>query len=139
MKKARPRKRRDDALRKTLPDLSTQYGRWALSTPYGIWQCAGGREVIFSRSYNPLWERRPGGLARRVDPTEWIYDIETTTYLFDDGTPAAQVRAAIAELMRAWGVTPVTDHELDRLAREQELARQREAIACWRGVAKAEA
>jgi hypothetical protein len=39
------------------------------SLPYGVWRCADGREVLFDRSYHPIWQRRPRGIASEV--REW--------------------------------------------------------------------
>jgi hypothetical protein len=39
--------------------------------PYGIWLCAGGREVLFNRFYEPIYdnvERAAVSLARSAQP-----------------------------------------------------------------------
>ena len=40
--------------------------------PYGVWHCAYGRQVLFSRQYVPLWERDVYGRVQRANPHEWV-------------------------------------------------------------------
>ena len=28
-----------------------------LSLPYGLWTCDDGKEILFNREYQPIWER----------------------------------------------------------------------------------
>lgn len=42
-----------------------------LELPYGIWICADGREVLFNRYYQPIWQRR-GLIASPIDRHEYI-------------------------------------------------------------------
>lgn len=77
--------------------------------PYGIWTCADGREVIYDRRYRPFVERRPSeALAgpeapRFADPTEWVRDIVKHEWIWNDGTPDAELERRQRELLRAWG------------------------------------
>jgi hypothetical protein len=43
--------------------------RWR--TPYGLWTCADGREVLFNRDYKPIWERSSGEI-KHANPNEWV-------------------------------------------------------------------
>jgi len=43
-----------------------------VALPYGRWDCAGGRAVLFNKFYEPIWVRWPTGEVRRADPTEWV-------------------------------------------------------------------
>jgi hypothetical protein len=44
--------------------------RWA-ELPYGLWVCASGREVIFNRYYEPLWQR-VDDCVLPADSDEWV-------------------------------------------------------------------
>jgi hypothetical protein len=54
--------------------------------PYGLWRCGDGRQVLFNRWYQPIFERR-GGEVRAADPTEWIDNIIEETWFYYDATP----------------------------------------------------
>jgi hypothetical protein len=43
--------------------------RWR--TPYGLWTCADGREVIFNRDYLPIRERSDGEV-KSANHKEWV-------------------------------------------------------------------
>lgn len=40
--------------------------------PYGLWICPDGREILFNRFYEPLWQRYPGQNPTPANPTEFI-------------------------------------------------------------------
>jgi hypothetical protein len=44
--------------------------RW-LTLPYGLWVDATGREVLFNRAYQPIWQRVDGAVLA-ADSSEWI-------------------------------------------------------------------
>ncbi len=44
--------------------------RWA-ELPYGLWLCADGREVLFNRFYDPIWQRIDGAVLA-ADANEWV-------------------------------------------------------------------
>ena len=72
--------------------------------PYGVWICADGREVLFNRSYTPIWERRPGERARRANPSEWVQSVEQR-WFFNDGCPPwknARTRAHCEQILDDW-------------------------------------
>ena len=52
--------------------------------PYGMWTCADGREVLFNRFYEPIWQRYKGAPAERADPTEWVKFIKQS-FFYNDG------------------------------------------------------
>ena len=56
--------------------------RTAPLMPYGAWQCADGREVLFNRGYRPILERRPGADSIPADPDEWIEEIVTSVWFY---------------------------------------------------------
>jgi hypothetical protein len=53
--------------------------------PYGVWTCADGTEVLFSRAYCPMYVRRPGQPAV-PDVKRWVHGIRATEYFFDDAS-----------------------------------------------------
>jgi len=40
--------------------------------PYGKWTCEDGREVLFNRFYEPIYERRRNSSAELADRKEWV-------------------------------------------------------------------
>ena len=50
--------------------------------PYGMWTTGSGRQLIFDRSYTPLWERLPDGTCRAADPYEWVENIVRDEFFF---------------------------------------------------------
>ena len=40
--------------------------------PYGLWTCADGREVLFNRHYQPIYERLNRGKAMPSNRGEWV-------------------------------------------------------------------
>ena len=86
-----------------------------VSLPYGMWRCAGGREVLFNRAYQPLWSRINGEVVQ-ASPDEWVVGIEEEQFFFDDtdsplwenpASPRAARRAAFARArgaLRSWGL-----------------------------------
>lgn len=51
--------------------------------PYGKWTCGDGREVLFNRFYEPLYERRDG-ITTRADPHEWVPHEGREEWYYDD-------------------------------------------------------
>jgi crotonobetainyl-CoA:carnitine CoA-transferase CaiB-like acyl-CoA transferase len=78
------------------------FARWD-NLPYGVWTCADGREVMFSRFYDPLWERMPGGEPKPADPKEWVR-FEKQAWFYDDGT--RNKRAEAVKALATWGLAP---------------------------------
>lgn len=80
-----------------------------VALPYGRWTCSDGRQVLFNRFYEALWQRWGGGLAVPADPTEWV-TWERQEWFYDDGTPQEQVQQKAAEVLAEWGL-PMPDWE----------------------------
>jgi len=55
--------------------------------PYGMWTTETGTEVLFNRSYTPIWARHLG-VFKPVEFTEykWIDNIKYQDFFFNDGT-----------------------------------------------------
>jgi hypothetical protein len=72
--------------------------------PYGIWDCADGRQVMFNRDYLPILQRFPGQRCRAADLGEWVVFYKQR-WLYSDGTPFKQIliNAALAD----WGLPPM--------------------------------
>jgi hypothetical protein len=52
--------------------------------PYGLWTCADGRQILFDRSYAPLWQRLPDDEVASADPYEWVAHIVRQEHFFSD-------------------------------------------------------
>ncbi|MGH9676259.1 MAG: hypothetical protein ACRD36_04090 [Candidatus Acidiferrum sp.] len=74
--------------------------------PYGKWTCADGREVLFNRHYEPIWERSPGMPTQRADPDEWVHYIRREYIYIDDQAsplprlPPRSARGAAQNMVR---------------------------------------
>jgi len=68
---------------------------------YGRWRCYDGREVLFNRSYQPLWERRAGQPVKMANPSEWVNGIDTETFFWKDGHGTTERGH---RLLREWGL-----------------------------------
>lgn len=77
-----------------------EFERWD-RLPYGCWTTTTGREVLFTRFYEPLYQREPGGPITPADPQEWVKDIALARWFYDSGKEPAVRRAAEAALA-AW-------------------------------------
>lgn len=51
--------------------------------PYGCWTCADGREVLFNRGYQPIWQRHDGVVTEC--PPHWVEQIVRTCHFYNDG------------------------------------------------------
>ena len=58
-----------------------------LSLPYGIWTCQDGREILFNREYQPIWQRHNDKLPMQADPKEWIQFSKSQKWFYDDLKP----------------------------------------------------
>lgn len=72
---------------------------------YGIWECDGGREVLFNRFYNAIWERWNSGIATAADPSKWV-TYHTQKLLYLDSTPEIQKQRVACAVMAEWGCLP---------------------------------
>jgi hypothetical protein len=80
----------------------------ARGRPYGMWTCADGREVLFSRFYAPIAERaRPEAPARQSDTYAWVH-WKRQHHFFHDGSFRGAERAAtmmkLNAVLAAWGL-----------------------------------
>ena len=75
--------------------------------PYGWWTLADGSEVLFSRTYTPLWHRDPSGVVTRADPSEWIHWTKQSWFFDDSNHPGRnkQTRARCEAILARWGVS----------------------------------
>ena len=77
-------------------------------TPYGLWRCADGREVLFDRSYCPIYSRRPGERAELADPDEFVPDIVKEQHFWVDGRQQPErshaTRRKLDKILKSWGV-----------------------------------
>jgi hypothetical protein len=74
--------------------------------PYGIWTCADGRQVLFNRRYQPMWQRMPGEQASEANPDERI-PFERQEWLYSDADPPWKSEDSLARckaILEAWGV-----------------------------------
>ena len=82
--------------------LAQDYSNYPLDRHlYGRWRCYDGREVLFNRSYRPLWERRPGEPVKMADPGEWV-NWDTETFYWDDRAGGTSERGH--RLLKKWGL-----------------------------------
>jgi hypothetical protein len=56
--------------------------------PYGKWTCADGREVVFNREYQPIFQRKDG-VVSHADRNEYVKNIVKTEMYYDDGCAPA--------------------------------------------------
>jgi len=86
--------------------------RAILTLPYGIWVTRSGREVLFNRCYQPIWQR-VGRVVSPADPKEWVEDIVSRKWFWQDPsfpyygkTKADKQGLAIAlEVLSDWGIS----------------------------------
>lgn len=76
--------------------------RWRL--PYGVWRCADGREVLFNRRYNPIWQRHANGLAMLADPYEMVPFVDQEWFFRDSNPPwdCPETLRRCHAVLRAW-------------------------------------
>jgi hypothetical protein len=70
--------------------------------PYGCWVCEDGREVLFNRFYEPIWQRR-GGNAEPADCHERVGHARQSWFYTDADCEKAKRTKAIAGLA-GWGL-----------------------------------
>jgi hypothetical protein len=71
--------------------------------PYGIYYSADGRQVMFNRSYTPIWQKMPDGSVTRASPTERVKFVDQT-WLHDDSVKRADRPPIWAKALRDFGV-----------------------------------
>lgn len=73
---------------------------------YGIWECEDGRQVLFNRFYEPIYERRPGEPARPADPHERIGRAYQRWFYIDDARSERDKMAAARRALDEWLAAP---------------------------------
>lgn len=71
--------------------------------PYGKWTCADGREVLFNRFYEPIWQRRPNESPMPADPHERVLWIDQV-WFYDDGVRDRQKTKYAEAVLSEWGL-----------------------------------
>lgn len=82
--------------------------------PYGKWTCANGREVLFNRSYEPLFSRI-NGVVSKANRREWVEGIVRHEHYYDDfRSPRHNVRTrrVCRNVLAEWGIDPATGEPL---------------------------
>jgi hypothetical protein len=76
--------------------------------PYGLWRRADGREVLFDRSYCPVYSRFPGQAAEIADPDEFVDRVVQEQHFWTDGRQQPErclaTRRKLDRLLSEWGV-----------------------------------
>lgn len=98
------------------------YEDWWDACPYGLWLCAGGREVLFNRGYHPILERTEKGPPKAANPGEWIKWEKHDEFFFNDwsapwnarGKVRVETMRKLAAVLRDWGLP-----ELPRMSRRR--------------------
>jgi hypothetical protein len=72
--------------------------------PYGKWTCENGRQVLFNRGYEPIYERSPEGSVSAAFHGEFIESIVDSVFFWDDSTKNAPKAAAVRKALNAWGL-----------------------------------
>lgn len=73
--------------------------------PYGKWTCADGREVMFNRYYEAIYQRKVDGTVERANPSEWVSDIVQDEWFYNDCTTQKRKQGLLA--LAAWGLQHV--------------------------------
>jgi hypothetical protein len=79
------------------------FERWRQLCPYGKWSCADGREVLFNRYYEPLYERAADGTVTsfiRVGKVTWIEYVNQQWFFNDSDAPVSYGRGISTEKWR---------------------------------------
>lgn len=71
--------------------------------PYGIWTCADGREVLFNRHYEPIYEKLPNGKVQAAHRYEWVPFIKQDWFYTDATTIPASIRKGLS-VLAGWGL-----------------------------------
>ena len=70
---------------------------------YGKWTCDDGREVLFNRFYEPIWQRLPDGVVLPADRKEWV-KWNKQEWFYDVGTKELQKFKKGMKALIAWGL-----------------------------------
>jgi hypothetical protein len=85
---------------RTLIAPAAVFSRWN-DLAYGVWKTSDGRQVVFNRFYEPVWQR-VGGVISDADASEWVKNIVSENFFYDDGHTEAQRRARARRRLIEW-------------------------------------
>ena len=80
---------------------STEY-RWRF-LPYGLWTCPDGRQVLFNRTYKPIYQRTADGSVSPADLAERV-PWASQSWLYNDGTSEYRKRLNAHQALKEWGL-----------------------------------
>lgn len=52
--------------------------------PYGKWTTTDGTQVLFNRSYNPIWKKDSDGTLTEITEYWFVPNIESSEYYYND-------------------------------------------------------
>jgi hypothetical protein len=117
----------------------TQFEKWRFWCPYGIWRCADGREVLFNRNYQAIYQRYPNQPARIAQHDEWVPWVRQEWFFNDGNSPVSwwsipawdwqPVVTRINKLLVGWALAPLPPRPRNKRTsslRRQRLWQQRE-------------
>jgi hypothetical protein len=88
--------------------------------PYGKWTCATGREILFNRFYEPIWQRLPNGDPHQANANEWVPWIRQELLYRAETHTEAESRRIGAAVLASWGLPepePTTQRPKQGVAR----------------------
>jgi hypothetical protein len=94
--------------------------------PYGLWRTSGGREILFDRGYQPLWQRTANGRVSAADRNEYVNDKAHSEIFYRDVDHCYLDYAGMKRLrgvLVRWGLIPPNKQESK--ARWDEFRRRR--------------
>jgi hypothetical protein len=90
--------------------------RVRIKTPWGMWRCSDGLEVLFNLQRWPILQRYPGGQTTGCDPNKTI-EFECEAFFFTGlldapwSTDGLAARERITKLLEDWDVPAFTDEQ----------------------------
>ena len=72
--------------------------------PYCMWTCGNGRQVLFNRSYRPIWERAALGTAEPANRTEWMQNIVREEHYYTDWITDVKRLTKGRAVLASWGI-----------------------------------
>lgn len=69
--------------------------------PYGLWTCADGREVLFNRHYQPIWQRHQGHVMPAMRG-EWVKFVSQRWFYNDSTCRKASTRQRLNSVLAAF-------------------------------------
>jgi hypothetical protein len=81
--------------------------------PYGKWICADGKEVLFNRDFQPIWEKSPAEMPRPTDRDAQYEHVKEKWFFGDRDPPWSNERSLrrCLEARRAFGVPDSIESE----------------------------